>query len=71
MRYLWGENKIIDTSIWDGKKILDTFIYDEEGSETSLHEYVLIDPLKNMIYKSVLGTNELSLVILGITKLCL
>ena len=71
MRYLWGENKIIDTSIWDGKNILDIFIYDEEGSETSLHKYVLIDPLKNMIYKSVLGTNELSLVILGITKLCL
>ena len=66
-----GMRFIIDTSIWDGKKILDTSIYDGQDSETSLHIYEISNPLKNLRSTLVLGTKELSLLILGIIVLCL
>lgn len=61
---------MIDISIWDGKDILDTFFYDGEDSRKSLHGYELIDPLKNLRSTLILGTKELSIVILEITELC-
>lgn len=54
---------MIDIFIWDEEEILDTFIYNEEENETSLHEYELINPLKNLKSTLVLVTKKLSLVI--------
>ena len=50
------------------EEILDTSIYDREDH---CMKYELIDPLKNLRFTLVLETKELSLVIMGITKLCL
>lgn len=61
---------MIDIFIWDEEEILDTFIYNEEENETSLHEYELINPLKNLKSTLVLVTKKLSLVISWITELC-
>ena len=64
IEYAW------DTSIWDGEEILDTSIYDGKDNGMSLHEYELIDTLKDLRPTPVFGTKELSLVITGITELC-
>jgi len=59
---------IIDTFIWDEKEILDISIYDGEGSGIPWHEYVVINPLKNLRFTLITGTKELSLMILGIIE---
>ena len=51
----------MDTSIYNGKNML----------KRHCMKYELIDPLKNMKFTLISGIEELSIVILGITKLCL
>ena len=51
----------MDTSIYNGKNML----------KRHCMKYEFIDPLKNMKFTLISGIEELSIVILGITKLCL